>query len=40
LDPHDLAIAKYVACREEDVIFTRELLSRGNVSRDRLHAKR
>src|ERR1700730_13877417 len=38
LDPHDLAIAKYVACREKDVIFTRELLSRGIVSRDRLHA--
>jgi hypothetical protein len=38
LDPHDLAIAKYVASREKDVIFTRELLSRGIVSRDRLHA--
>jgi hypothetical protein len=38
LDPHDLAIAEYVACREKDVIFTRELLIRGIVSRDRLHA--
>jgi hypothetical protein len=27
-----------IACREKDVIFTRELLSRGIVSRDRLHA--
>jgi hypothetical protein len=38
LDPHDLAIAKYVACREKDIVFTRELSSRGIVSRDRLHA--
>jgi hypothetical protein len=38
LDPHDLAIAKYVACREKDVIFTRELASRGIVSNDRLLA--
>jgi hypothetical protein len=36
LDPHDLAIAKYVARREKDVIFTRELAARGIVSRDRL----
>jgi hypothetical protein len=38
LDPHDLAIAKYVACREKDVVFTRELASRGIVSKDRLLA--
>jgi len=38
LDPHDLAIAKYAACCEKDVIFTRELISRGIVSPDRLYA--
>ena len=36
LDPHDLAIAKYVARREKDIVFTRELAKRGIVSRDRL----
>lgn len=36
LDPHDLAIAKYVARRKKDLIFTRELASRGIVTRDRL----
>jgi hypothetical protein len=36
LDPHDLAIAKYVAGREKDVVFTRELAGRGIVSNDRL----
>jgi len=36
LDPHDLAIAKYVAHRDKDVIFTRELANRGIVSRERL----
>lgn len=36
LDPHDLAIAKYVARREKDVIFTRELARRGIVTRKRL----
>ncbi|HUX74662.1 MAG TPA: DUF6036 family nucleotidyltransferase [Steroidobacteraceae bacterium] len=36
LDPHDLAIAKYVARREKDIAFTRELARRGIVSRDRL----
>jgi hypothetical protein len=36
LDPHDLAIAKYVAGREKDVLFTRELAGRGIVSNDRL----
>jgi hypothetical protein len=38
LDPHDLAIAKYVAGREKDFIFTRELAGRGIVSIDRLLA--
>jgi hypothetical protein len=36
LEPHDLAIAKYVACREKDLIFTRELAQRGLVSEERL----
>ena len=36
LDPHDLAIAKYVARREKDIVFTHELAKRGIVSRDRL----
>ena len=36
LDPHDLAIAKYVARREKDRIFTRELARRGITSRDLL----
>jgi hypothetical protein len=38
LDPHDLAIAKYVAGREKDVLFTRGLASRGIVSSERLLA--
>jgi len=38
LEPHDLAIAKYVARREKDIIFTRELAVRGILSRDRLLA--
>lgn len=38
LDPHDLAIAKYVARREKDLAFTRELARRGIVDRDRLLA--
>jgi hypothetical protein len=38
LDPHDLAIAKYVASREKDVIFTRELALRGIVSKEQLLA--
>jgi hypothetical protein len=38
LDPHDFAIAKYVARREKDTVFTRELARRGLVSRDRLLA--
>lgn len=36
LEPHDLAIAKYVARREKDRVFTRELARRGIVERDRL----
>jgi hypothetical protein len=38
LEPHDLAIAKYVARREKDVVFTRELARRGLVRRERLLA--
>ncbi|MGH8169718.1 MAG: DUF6036 family nucleotidyltransferase [Steroidobacteraceae bacterium] len=36
LDPHDLAIAKYVAFREKDLVFTRELARRGITSGKRL----
>ncbi|CAN5558240.1 hypothetical protein BH10PSE6_BH10PSE6_25160 [soil metagenome] len=36
LELHDLAIAKYAARREKDLIFTRELTRRGLVSRERL----
>ncbi len=36
LEPHDLAIAKYVAAREKDLIFTRELARRGIISEDQL----
>jgi len=36
LEPHDLAIAKYVASREQDLIFTRELVRRGLLSEERL----
>src|SRR5437016_8654297 len=36
LEPHDLAIAKYAASREKDLIFTRALTRRGIVSEDRL----
>ncbi|HKT72198.1 MAG TPA: DUF6036 family nucleotidyltransferase [Steroidobacteraceae bacterium] len=36
LEPHDLAIAKYAASREKDLIFTRELVQRGLLSKDRL----
>ena len=38
LDPHDLAIATYVARREEDVVFTCELARRGLIRRERLPA--
>jgi hypothetical protein len=36
LDPHDLAIAKYVARREKDLAFNRALAQRGILSRGRL----
>jgi len=36
LDPHDLAIAKYVARREKDIVFTRELARRGIVRKKQL----
>ena len=36
LDPHDLAIAKYAAFREKDLVFTRELARRGVISKEQL----
>jgi hypothetical protein len=36
LDPHDLAIAKYVARREKDIVFTRALAARGMVEKAKL----
>ncbi|MES1188449.1 MAG: DUF6036 family nucleotidyltransferase [Myxococcales bacterium] len=36
LDPHDLAISKYVARREKDLAFNRALAQRGIVSAERL----
>src|SRR2546430_17517157 len=38
LEPHDLAIAKYAASREQDLNFTRELTRRGIVAEKRLLA--
>jgi len=38
LEPHDLAIAQYVAGREKDIVFNLELARRGIVSYDRLLA--
>ena len=38
LEPHDLAISKYVANRDKDRIFTRELARRGLVDREKLLA--
>ncbi len=38
LDPHDLAIAKYVARREKDMEFTRALAARGMVEKAQLLA--
>jgi len=38
LDPHDLAIAKYVARREKDMVFTRALAARGMVQKPQLLA--
>src|SRR5579859_2682168 len=39
LDPHDLAIAKYAAFREKDLIFIRELARRGLLSGEKLLAR-
>lgn len=36
LDPHDLAISKYVAAREKDLAFNKALVARGIVSRKML----
>ncbi|HVC31714.1 MAG TPA: DUF6036 family nucleotidyltransferase [Steroidobacteraceae bacterium] len=36
LEPHDLAIAKYVAFRDKDLVFTRELARRGILSQEQL----
>jgi len=36
LEPHDLAIAKYAAARDKDLIFTQELARRRMVSEERL----
>lgn len=36
LDPHDLAIAKYVARREKDVVFTRAMAARRMVEKPKL----
>jgi hypothetical protein len=38
LEPHDLAISKYVARREKDMAFTRELARHRLVERDKLLA--
>ena len=38
LDPHDLAIAKYVARREKDIVFTRALAACGIVLQAQLLA--
>src|SRR5580704_1839631 len=36
LDPHDLAIAKYVAGRDKDLLFNRQLVLRGLLDQTRL----
>ena len=36
LDPHDLAISKYAARREKDIVFNREMAKLGIVGRERL----
>jgi hypothetical protein len=38
LEPHDLAVSKYVARRDKDRIFTQELARRGLVDREKLLA--
>lgn len=39
LDPHDLAISKYVARREKDIVFTQELARRGYLDQATLLAR-
>jgi hypothetical protein len=39
LDPHDLAIAKYVARREKDLAFSRALALRGILNRKQLRER-
>jgi hypothetical protein len=39
LDPHDLAISKYIAGREKDRIFTAALARRGLLDRELLHKR-
>jgi hypothetical protein len=36
LDPHDLAISKYAARREKDVVFNREMARLGIIQRDQV----
>jgi hypothetical protein len=36
LEPHDLAIAKYVAARHKDLTFNRQLVARGLLSKEKL----
>jgi len=36
LDPHDLAIAKYVAGRQKDLLFNRQLVARRLLDRSKL----
>jgi len=36
LDPHHLAISKYAAFRDKDLVFTRELARRGLISQEQL----
>ncbi len=36
LEPHDLAVSKYVAWREKDQVFTRELVRRRLLDREKL----
>lgn len=38
LEPHDLAISKYIARREKDVEFTKQLVRHGLVEREKLLA--
>jgi hypothetical protein len=35
LDPHDLAILKYVAGREKDIAFNRGIVARGIIAQER-----